>query len=267
MQKGMIINMLSLQMYTLRHSMKTREDLDNTLRRVAEMGYDSVQITPPAFLTIEEMAAMLKKYNLRADSAICTLYDIPDKLDEIVHKAEVLGTDVLRTDSIRKPDRLDRDGYLRAAAHLEKCGAALKARGLQFMYHFHSFEFVKIGERRGIDIILENTSPEHVLIQPDVFWLTAAGTEPSTELRKFAGRARYMHLKDYVIVPADLEKIEQTMRASAPVGTGNLNLAAILATAREMGIENFVAEDDMGVLDPFESAAQSLVNMKKLGFG
>ena len=28
-----------------------------------------------------------------------------------------------------------------------------------------------------------------------------------------------------------------------------------------------VAEDDMGVLDPFESAAQSLVNMKKLGFG
>ena len=28
-----------------------------------------------------------------------------------------------------------------------------------------------------------------------------------------------------------------------------------------------VAEDDMGILDPFESAAMSLVNMKKLGFG
>jgi sugar phosphate isomerase/epimerase len=106
-----------------------------------------------------------------------------------------------------------------------------------------------------------------VLFQPDVFWLTAAGTEPSSELLKFKGRARYMHLKDYVIVPTELEKIEQTARASAPVGTGNLNLAAILAVAREMGIENFVAEDDMGILDPFESAAMSLVNMKKLGFG
>ena len=258
--------MLSLQMYTLRHSMKTREDLDNTLRRVAEMGYDSVQITPPAYLTVDEMAQMLHKYGLHADSAICKLYDIPQKIDEIVRNAEVLGTDVLRTDSICKADRLDRDGYLRAAAHLEQCGAALRARGLQFMYHFHSFEFVKIGETRGIDIILENTSPQHVLIQPDVFWLTAAGCEPSAELKKFRGRAKYMHLKDYVIVPAELDQIEQTVRASAPVGTGNLNLSAILASARELGIENFVAEDDMGVLDPFESAAQSLVNMKKLGF-
>ena len=62
--------MLSIQMYTLRNSMKTREDLANTLRRVAEMGYDSVQITPPAFLSMEEMAQMLKKNGLRADSAI-----------------------------------------------------------------------------------------------------------------------------------------------------------------------------------------------------
>ena len=258
--------MLSLQMYTLRHSMKTREDFVETLRRVDEMGYESVQITPPAFLDVAEMAKLLKDHGLRADSAICTLYDIPNKLDEIERNAALLGTDVLRTDSIRKPDRLDRDGYLRAAEHLEQCGTALRQRGLQFMYHFHSFEFVKIGDTRGIDIVMENTSPEHVLIQPDVFWLTAAGCEPSTELRKFAGRARYMHLKDYVIVPADLEKIEQTQRASAPVGTGNLNLSAILETAREIGIENFVAEDDMGVLDPFDSAAQSLVNMKKLGF-
>jgi sugar phosphate isomerase/epimerase len=259
--------MLSIQMYTLRNSMKTREDLENTLRRVAEMGYDSVQITPPAFLSMEEMAQMLKKNGLRADSAIRKLYEIPDHLDECLHSAEALGTNVLRTDSICREDRLSRDGYLRAAAHLEKCGRALHARGLQFMYHFHSFEFVKLGDTRGIDILLENTSPEYVLFQPDVFWLTAAGTEPSTELLKFKGRARYMHLKDYVIVPTELEKIEQTARASAPVGTGNLNLAAILAVAREMGIENFVAEDDMGILDPFESAAMSLVNMKKLGFG
>ena len=259
--------MLSLQMYTLRHSMKTREDLALTLRRVAEMGYRSVQITPPAYLTVDEMAQMLRQNGLQADSAICTLYEIPRRMDDILRHAEVLGTDVLRTDSIAKPDRLDRDGYLRAAAHLEQCGAALKAHGLQFMYHFHSFEFVKLGDTRGIDILLENTSSEHVLFQPDVFWLTAAGTEPSTELKKFSGRARYMHLKDFVIVPTELDRIEQTVRASAPVGTGNLNLSAILATAREMGIENFVAEDDMGVLDPFDSAALSLINMKKLGFG
>ena len=35
---------------------------------------------------------------------------------------------------------------------------------------------------------------------------------------------------------------------------------------KEIGIYNFVVEDDMGVLDPFESAKQSIINMKKLGF-
>ena len=258
--------MLSLQMYTLRKSMTTRSDLAQTLRRVSEMGYRSVQITPPAFVTIEEMAQMLKENGLQADSAIRKLYEIPDHIDECAHAAEVLETDVVRTDSICRADRLDRDGYLRAAAHLERCGRELHARGLQFMYHFHSFEFVKLGDTRGIDILLENTSPEYVLFQPDVFWLTAAGCEPSAELRKFSGRARYLHMKDYVIVPAELDAVEQTVRASAPVGTGNLNLSAILSTAREIGIDNFVAEDDMGVLDPFDSAALSLVNMKKLGF-
>ena len=245
--------------------MTTREDLAATLRRVSEMGYRSVQITPPAFVTVEEMAQMLRENGLQADSAIRKLYEIPDHIDDCARAAEVLGTDVVRTDSICRADRLDREGYLRAAAHLERCGRALHARGLQFMYHFHSFEFVKLGQTRGIDILLENTSPEYVLFQPDVFWLTAAGCEPSAELKRFQGRARYLHVKDYVIVPAELDAIEQTVRASAPVGTGNLNLSAILATAREMGIENFVAEDDMGVLDPFDSAAQSFVNMRKMG--
>ena len=37
-------------------------------------------------------------------------------------------------------------------------------------------------------------------------------------------------------------------------------------TAKDIGIYNFVVEDDMGSLDPFDSAKQSIENMKKLGF-
>lgn len=257
--------MKGLQMYTLRNSMKTPEDFDNTLRRVHEMGYDNVQITPPAFTNAIEVAKQLKTYELKADSTICTLMKIPESIDDIARNAEALDTDVLRTDSIVKDDRWTVEGYKRAAEHLNVCGKLAKEKGLRFMYHFHAFEFIKLGDTRGIDILLNETDPATVMFQPDVFWLTSAGTEASTSLRMFAGRAAYMHMKDYVIVPSGTEVLEVTKAASAPVGTGNLNWDKIIATAKEIGIYNFVAEDDMGILDPFESAAQSVIGMKNLG--
>ena len=77
----------SLQMYTLREFMKTPEALDRTLSRVAEMGYENVQITPPAFTTAAELAKLLKTKGLKADSAICTVYKIPENIEQIDRKS------------------------------------------------------------------------------------------------------------------------------------------------------------------------------------
>ena len=255
-----------IQTYTLRNSMTTPEGFQDTLRRVAQMGYTNVQIRPPEFMSAEELARMLKDFGLQADSDFCGVYDIPEQLDQITASSRALGTDALRTDSIRNADRYSREGYESFAKHLNICGKALAERGLRFMYHFHSFEFIKLGDTRGIDILLEQTQPEYVWFQPDVFWLAAAGTEPSESLKMFAGRAKYIHLKDYVIVSNESAVLEETKRASAPVGTGNLNWQGIFKTAKEIGIENFVVEDDMGAMDPFESARISIAYMKKLGF-
>lgn len=256
---------ISLQMCTLWKYMTTPAEFEETLKKVAAIGYQNVQISPPSFTNVAEMAPLLKRCGLAADSAIHTVMSIPQHIDEITQAAAALETDVLRTDSIPYEWRTSAEGYHRFAEHLETCGRLLKARGLDFMYHFHSFEYIKLGDTRGMDILLSETSPEHVMFQPDVFWLTSAGTEPSSELRRYAGRMRYMHLKDYVIVPAGTETLEVTKAISAPVGEGNLNWKAILSTARELGVENLVPEDDFACYcDPFESAAISFRNLQKM---
>lgn len=254
----------SLQMYTLRTFMKDLETLNNTLSRVADMGYKNVQITPPAFTNAKELAILLKQKGLKADSAICTVYKILENIEQIVRDADALETDVLRTDSISVEDRKNEEGYRSFAKHLNNCGKMLHAKGLDFMYHFHSFEFVDFGGVRGIDILLNETDPEYVMFQPDVFWLAAAGTEPSRSLEMFKGRAKYIHCKDYVITGSSDPTLEKITNASAPIGVGNLHWDEIFKTAKGIGITNFVVEDDMGVLDPFESAAISLPNLKKL---
>ncbi|MBQ8642924.1 MAG: hypothetical protein IJ480_11995 [Clostridia bacterium] len=73
-----------------------------------------------------------------------------------------------------------------------------------------------------------------------------------------------MHLKDFIVVPSGTDVLEKTRSASAPVGTGNLCWSRILSKAAALGVTNFVVEDDMGVLDPFESAALFCRNLKKM---
>ncbi len=257
---------LGIQMYTLRKTMDTKENVAKTLERVAAMGYRSVQITTPSFMSYDELAKMLRDNGISADSAMVSAYQIPDKLEDIVKQAEIFGTDVVRTDSISKEQSRTPEGYHDFAKYLNQCGEKLADRGLKFMYHFHAFEFINFADCRGMDILLAETDPQFVMFQPDVFWLTAAGTEASSSLRMFEGRAKYMHLKDYSIAAREEGELEKVDRVSSPVGTGNLNWPAIIKTAHEIGITNFVAEDDMGLLDPFESARISLENMKKMGF-
>ena len=100
--------------------------------------------------------------------------------------------------------------------------------------------------------------------QLDVFWLTNAGTEPSNSLRMFAGRAFWIHVKDYAIRRLE-GKIENVPYYFAPVGTGNLNWKGIIKTADEIGIERFVIEQDMCDGDPFDAVKLSYDNLRGMG--
>lgn len=255
---------IGLQMYTLRDFVKTPDDFKNTLRRVAEIGIENVQITPPGFFTIEETAKLLRDNGLKADSVFRSTGKIVDGIEQAKRDAEILGTDVLRTDSIPNEMRNDADGYRRFAEQMNAEGRACKAAGLRYIYHFHAFEWINFGETRGIDILLNETDPDAVMFQPDVFWLTNAGTEASVSLKMFKGRAFYMHVKDYAIRKLE-GKIEDVPFHFASVGTGNLNWPGIIASADEIGIERFVIEQDMCEGNAFDAVKLSFDNLNKMG--
>ena len=262
---------IGLQMYTCRNHMSTDKELCTTLERVRAIGYRNVQISCPPFLTLSQLAQRLKDADLRADSLFCSVKNILGQLSQIEKDAGILNTDVLRTDSIPEELRSSADGYRRFAQLLNQQGEALHNIGIRYIYHFHSFEFVSFdtsdsesgGSVRGIDILLENTDPRWVFFQPDVFWLTCAGVEVSRFLRRFDKRAFYLHVKDYAI--RQLEgAIESVPFHFAPVGEGNLDWEAILPAAKEVGITQFVVEQDQCEGDVFLSIEKSYRNLKQL---
>ena len=255
---------IGLQMYTLRDFTKPPEDYKNTLKKVAEIGIEHVQMTPPAFFSVPEIAAMLREYGLSADSVFRPTTRVAADIESAKRDADILGVDVLRTDSIPDAMRNDADGYRRYAEILNAEGRACKAAGLRYIYHFHAFEWINFGDVRGIDILLNETDPDAVMFQPDVFWLTNAGTEPSNSLKLFRGRAFWMHVKDYAIRKLE-GKIEDVPFHFASVGTGNLNWKGIIETADEMGIERFVIEQDMCEGNAFDAVKLSFENLRKMG--
>ena len=93
---------IGIQMYTLREFIKDEAGLRDTLQKLAEIGYQSVQITKPSFLTTEQLAELLPNTVSKLDSVFCPVTKLEDSLDSISQETKLLQTNVVRTDSIRR---------------------------------------------------------------------------------------------------------------------------------------------------------------------
>jgi sugar phosphate isomerase/epimerase len=85
---------------------------------------------------------------------------------------------------------------------MNKIGEEANKRGILFGYHNHNFEFENIPgtEQRIEDFLLDNTDPDKVFFQMDVFWVTQGNADPIAYLKKYPDRFKVLHIKDdYVI--------------------------------------------------------------------
>lgn len=135
----------------------------------------------------------------------------------------------------------------------EKC----KAAGLQLLYHNHDFEYKPNAEGVvPIDYMLENTDPELVNFQMDLFWVTKAGADPVAYFEKYPGRFKLWHVKDM-----------DDQGRFAPVGEGTIDFVRILNAKDKSGMEGYFVEQDMTFNHtPLEAIKISHDGLEKIGF-
>ncbi|MCW5515677.1 sugar phosphate isomerase/epimerase family protein [Muriicola sp. Z0-33] len=140
---------------------------------------------------------------------------------------------------------------------LTTLGKKAKKAGLQLLYHNHDFEFVK--DKDGvvtIDYLLENTDPEIVNFQMDLFWVTKAGADPLAYFEKYPGRFKMWHVKDM-----------DSEGKFAPVGNGTIDFGRILAQKELSGMKYYMVEQDRTfTMEPLEAIKVSHKGIKKIGF-
>ncbi|MDR3251030.1 MAG: sugar phosphate isomerase/epimerase [Tannerella sp.] len=96
------------------------------------------------------------------------------------------------------------DNVKRYGEYFNEIGLISAGASIGFGYHNHNFEFAnKIDGVPVYDFLLENTSPDHVGFQLDVFWIKKGGYEPLDYMKKYSKRIKTLHIKDETVIGAD----------------------------------------------------------------
>ena len=125
---------------------------------------------------------------------------------------------------------------------------------MKIAYHNHNFEFDTVDGIVPYDMLLEQTEPELVDMELDLFWIAYAGVDPLSYIKDYAGRFSMLHVKDLT-----------AERKMAAVGEGTIDFEAIFALADTGGFKHHFVEHDNPV-DAFESVSTSVASVRGMRF-
>ena len=250
--------MIAAQMYTLREHMKTPADAAKTLKKVRAIGYEAVQLSGHGKIDDAELKKMVDDAGL----FICATHEdynwIRDDTQAVIDKLHRWECPNTAIGGLPKEYRTS-EGFVKFARECVEPAKKLKAAGILFGYHNHSFELERLSDgRTALQTIAEESDPDAVMLEIDTYWIQHGGGDPADTLRAYKGRVPFIHVKDMVYVPPDGPTF-------AEVGAGNLNWPAIMAAGKEAGVRWYIVEQDRCRRDPFESLAISFENLKTMG--
>jgi sugar phosphate isomerase/epimerase len=135
----------------------------------------------------------------------------------------------------------------------------VKKAGLQLCYHNHGFEFEALPDgKRPLDVLMSATQPDLVKLELDVFWVSVTGADPVALINQYKGRLALLHLKDKVKgTPVETQEGKVPRTSFAEVGSGVLDIPAILKAGAAAGVEHYFVEQDETPGDPIASLRKS----------
>jgi sugar phosphate isomerase/epimerase len=193
---------VGLELYSVRDELKRHPE--DTVRAVAQMGYQSVEFFAPYFdwteAQTQQMRKLLDDLGLRCSSTHNDeSYLRPDKIHRAADMNSILGSKYVVLASAKPGPGLD--GWKAVADELNAASEQLELTGLKAGYHNHQTEFTSVEGRRPMEILAASTKPS-IMLQLDVGTCLDAGSDPVVWIRANPGRIRSLHCKDWSPDPA-----------------------------------------------------------------
>ena len=250
---------IGAQLYTLREYEKTMPEIAKTLKKVAAIGYKTVQVSSFGPADPKDVTRAAEDAGLQIVSTHTDWSRFLNELDEVILEHKLWKCSHPAIGGL--PDEyFCEDGIKRFLDELLPVAERLKKEGMDFSYHNHNHELVKYGKKTWLASVYDNSDPSVLKAEIDTYWITAGGGDPADWVKRCSGRIPLLHCKDMIVTK------EREQRFSE-VGEGNLNWNAILKQAEQSGVEYLLVEQDNCYgRDPFESLAISYKNLSSWGY-
>jgi sugar phosphate isomerase/epimerase len=247
--------------YTYRNSFA--KDVAKTLDTIQALGIRDMEFSNLFGKTACELRTLLDERNMKCSSFGVGYEDLINKTAQVAENAKTLGASYVRVAWIPHKAPFTLEVAKKAVEDFNRAGKILKEEhGLTFCYHNHGYEFQPYGKGTFFDYMVEQTDPKYVSFEMDILWVFHPGQDPAQLLNKYGNRFKLMHLKDLRKgVKGDFSG-QTPIENDVALGTGQLNLPAILKAAQKAGVKHYYIEDESPSIS--QQVPQSLAYLKNL---
>lgn len=234
---------VGLQLYSLREQFS--KDVPRTLDEVKAFGIKYVELAGTYNVPAEKFKEELNARDIQAISGHFGYERYRDDPEGVAREAEALGLKYAGCAWVPHQDPFDEKTCRETAAVFNRAGAVMAKHGLRFFYHVHGYEFQPHGQGTLLDLLFQETDPKLVAYQMDIFWIVFPGQDPVKLLQKYGSRWELMHLKDMRKgTPTGALTGHTDVKNDATLGTGLMDIPAILSAAKKAGVRWYFIEDE-----------------------
>jgi sugar phosphate isomerase/epimerase len=237
---------VGLQLWSVRSQMN--KDAPGTLAEVQGWGVKYVELAGTYKMTPAQFKQQLDAHGLEAISGHFPYDRFRDDPEGVMKDAETFGMKYVGCPWIPHQGAFDEVACRQAIAVFNRAGALAAQHHMTFFYHPHGYEFEPFENGTLLDLLIRETNPDQVKFQMDIFWIAWPGQDPVQWLEKYPTRWKLMHMKDIKKGVKTGRPIGQAKDSyDVVLGTGQLDMPAILRTAEKVGVKWYVIEDESDV--------------------
>ncbi|MDO5497661.1 MAG: sugar phosphate isomerase/epimerase [Alistipes sp.] len=229
---------VGIQLYSVLSSVV--DNPEATIERLSKLGYNQVELVqwggdPKVFgMSAVEFKALCDKYGVEIISTHSGIQEEPENEAAVLERWRAAFASVKECGGryfIVPGYGVDYtvEGLQQMCAYFNKIGKIAKEEyGLEFGYHNHSHEYTTLKDTDIVmwEYLVENTDPEYVCFELDVYWCHEGGKSPEAYLAKYPERIKLLHVKDEFVIGE----------------SGKINFEAIFNQFYANGMKDYVVE-------------------------
>ena len=229
---------IGIQLYSVMSAMNA--DPKGSIDKLADMGYNVFELVqwggnPKVFgMEAAEFKAYCDSKGISVVSTHSSLQEDPAKEAEVMENwrklfavQKAVGGKYFVIPSYRV--NYTEAEVKKMADYFNRVGKIAKEEfGLMLGYHNHSQEYKTLEGTDKVmwEYLVENTDPNYVFFELDVYWCTMGEKDPVEYLKKYADRIKMLHIKDEFVIGE----------------SGKINFEGIFKQFYKNGYKDFVVE-------------------------